>query len=72
MLLRNGRTTRHAGYAVSQLKRKRIEACFGWMKTVGGLCKTPVIAVEPCSNGSSSFGRRLQSCAHSRDIGRHG
>jgi len=29
------RTTRHAGYAVSQRKRKLIEECFGWMKTVG-------------------------------------
>jgi hypothetical protein len=31
----DGRTTRHAGYAVSQRKRKRIEECFGWMKTIG-------------------------------------
>ena len=29
-----GRTTRHPGYAVSQRKRKRIEECFGWLKTV--------------------------------------
>ncbi len=34
------RTTRHAGYAVSQAKRKRIEECFGWMKTIGTLRKT--------------------------------
>ena len=34
------RTTRHPGYEVSQRKRKRIEECFGWMKTVGGLRKT--------------------------------
>lgn len=32
----DGRTTRHAGYAVSQRIRKRIEEAFGWMKTVGG------------------------------------
>jgi hypothetical protein len=31
------RTTRHAGYAVSQRKRKLVEQGFGWMKTVGGL-----------------------------------
>ncbi|MBX3347252.1 MAG: IS5 family transposase [Nitrospira sp.] len=31
----DGRTTRHAGYAVSQQKRKRIEEVFGWLKTVG-------------------------------------
>jgi hypothetical protein len=30
----DGRTTRHAGYAVSQQKRKRIEECFGWLKTI--------------------------------------
>ena len=33
------RTTRHAGYAMSQSKRKLIEQAFGWMKTVGGLRK---------------------------------
>jgi transposase len=30
----DGRTTRHQGYAISQLKRKRIEECFGWLKTI--------------------------------------
>ena len=34
------RTTRHAGYQVSQRKRKRIEEVFGWLKTVGMLRKT--------------------------------
>jgi transposase len=34
------RTTRHAGYAVSQRKRKRIEEVFGWLKTIAGLRKT--------------------------------
>jgi transposase len=33
------RTTRHAGYAVSQRRRKLVEEPFGWMKTVGGLAK---------------------------------
>jgi transposase len=36
----DGRTTRHAGYGVSQRVRKRIEEGFGWIKTVGGLRKT--------------------------------
>jgi transposase len=36
----DGRTTRHAGYAVSQRKRKRIEEVFGWLKTVALLRKT--------------------------------
>jgi transposase len=30
----DGRTTRHAGYEISQRKRKRIEECFGWLKTI--------------------------------------
>ena len=30
----DARTTQHAGYAVSQVKRKRIEEIFGWLKTV--------------------------------------
>jgi transposase len=36
----DGRTTRHAGYEVSQWKRKRVEEIFGWLKTVGLLRKT--------------------------------
>jgi transposase len=35
----DGRTTRHAGYEISQRKRKLIEQAFGWMKTVGLLRK---------------------------------
>jgi transposase len=35
----DGRTTRHAGYEVSQRKRKRVEEIFGWKKTVGLLRK---------------------------------
>ena len=34
------RTTRHAGYKLSQQKRKRVEEVFGWMKTVAMLRKT--------------------------------
>jgi transposase len=30
----DGRTVRHEGYDVSQKKRKRIEECFGWLKTI--------------------------------------
>jgi transposase len=41
------RTTRHPGYVLSQKKRKRIEECFGWLKTIAlmrklrhrGVCK---------------------------------
>jgi transposase len=35
----DGRTTRHPGYALSQRKRKEVEQCFGWMKTVAMLRK---------------------------------
>jgi transposase len=36
----DGRTTRHAGYLVSQRKRKLVEEIFGWMKTIGGFRRT--------------------------------
>ena len=36
----DGRTTRHAGYAASQVVRKRIEEHFGWGKTIGGIRQT--------------------------------
>jgi transposase len=35
----DARTTRHAGYAISQQKRKRVEQSFGWMKMIGLLRK---------------------------------
>jgi hypothetical protein len=36
----DGRTTRHAGYRISQVIRKRIEEVFGWAKAAAGLRKT--------------------------------
>lgn len=36
----DGRTTRHAGYEVSQRCRKRIEEIFGWVKVQAGQAKT--------------------------------
>lgn len=35
----DARTTRHAGYEVSQRCRKRIEEVFGWIKSSAGLAK---------------------------------
>ncbi len=35
----DGRTTRHAGYDISQRCRKRIEEIFGWIKSSAGLAK---------------------------------
>ena len=42
----DGRTTRHAGYAISQRIRKRIEEAFGWSKTIGPVAKTMLRGVE--------------------------
>jgi transposase len=35
----DGRTARHESYRISQRKRKRIEECFGWLKTIALLRK---------------------------------
>jgi len=40
------RTTRHAGYEVSQRKRKRVEQSFGWMKMVGMLKKLKLRGID--------------------------
>ena len=42
----DGRTTRHAGYAISQQKRKRVEEPFGWGKTIGGLARPMLRGVK--------------------------
>ena len=36
----DGRTTRHWGYRLSQLVRKRVEEHFGWAKTIGRIRQT--------------------------------
>lgn len=41
----DGRTTRHAGYAVSLKKRKLVEEIFGWSKTIGGLRKARFVGL---------------------------
>ena len=53
----DGRTTRHAGYAISQKNRKRIEECFGWLKTIAlmrklrhrGVCKVHWMFTMACA-----------------------
>ena len=42
----DGRTTRHAGYALSQRCRKKIEEPFGWAKTVRGMAQTVHRGIE--------------------------
>jgi len=53
----DGRTTRHPGYIISQRKRKRIEECIGWLKTIAlmrklrhrGVCKVDWIFTFACA-----------------------
>ena len=45
----DGRTTRHGGYEVSQKKRKRIEECFGWLKTIALMRKVRHRGLEKVS-----------------------
>lgn len=42
----DGRTTWHHGYAISQRKRKRIEECFGWLKTIALMRKVRHRGIE--------------------------
>ena len=42
----DARTARHDGYAVSQKKRKRIEECFGWLKTIALMRKVRHRGIE--------------------------
>ena len=45
----DARTTRHAGYQVSQRKRKLVEQSFGWMKVIGLLRKVKLRGLEKVS-----------------------
>ena len=36
----DGRTTRHVGYPISQVVRRKIEEIFGWLKTFGGVARS--------------------------------
>jgi transposase len=42
----DGRTVRHEGYEVSQKKRKRVEECFGWLKTIALMRKVRHRGIE--------------------------
>jgi hypothetical protein len=42
----DGRTTRHLGYRLSQVARKRIEEANGWIKEVGGMAQTKLRGVD--------------------------
>jgi transposase len=42
----DGRTTQHQGYEISQKKRKRVEECFGWLKTIALMRKVRHRGIE--------------------------
>ena len=60
----DSRTARHAGYAISQKKRKRIEECFGWLKTIALMRKVRHRGTLKVRLDLHVRLRRLQSGAH--------
>ena len=54
----DGRTTRHAGYGISQRCRKRIEEIFGWIKTSAGLDR---VKVRGCARANAAFSMALSA-----------
>lgn len=48
----DGRTTRHLGYGISRICRKRIEEVFGWLKAQAGLAK---VKVRGCAKVAAVF-----------------
>ena len=65
----DGRTTRHAGYALSQRARKRVEEIFGWMKTVGGFHRTRYRGLDRTSLAGQSGSHGLQPGANGQADG---
>lgn len=77
----DGRTTRHRCYAISQIKRKCIEQCFGWGKTVGpirrvmvrGLDKVDALfALTMAAYNLTRMRRLAQPCPQGRNEWREG
>ncbi len=64
----DGRTTRHAGYKVSQRKRKLVEEAFGWGKSIAGLAKVKVRGLARALQVHVRDGR-LQSDPHAETAG---
>ena len=57
----DGRVTRHPGYAISQVIRKRIEEGFGWVKAIGMMAKTKL-------RGTARVGWRFRLTAAAYDL----
>jgi hypothetical protein len=55
-------TTRHAGYAVSQRIRKRIEEAFGWIKMVG-TTPTPRLPIQRRGSIAKGLAKRPSSAS---------
>ena len=55
------RTTRHAGYAVSQRIRKRVEEISGWMKTIGGFRRSQQPTTDPSEISTARSSPRFNS-----------
>jgi IS5 family transposase len=63
----DGRTTRHAVYAVSIKKRKLVEEIFGWSKTIGGLRKARFVGLAKVAPRPRSISP-LTPDAHGDDL----
>ena len=68
----DGRTTRHASYAVSLRLRKRVEEVFGWMKNGGRLPTHPLPGRSADRPGRLPGGDGLQSGPSGQAPGRAG
>jgi len=55
----DARTTRHAGYQVSQQKRKRVEEIFGWLKDRGDAAQDPAQGIASSRMGVNLRGLGL-------------
>jgi transposase len=64
----DGRTTRHAGYAVSQRVRKRVEEIFGWLKTIAGFHKVHLRGL-PKVTGMFTFALSAYNLVRMRNLG---
>jgi len=61
------RTTRHLGYAISQLVRHRIEEIFGWSKATGGIAQVKLRGLAKVRAGALHLrAGRLQPNPHSQ------
>ena len=43
----DGRTTGKESYRISQLKRKLVEQCFGFAKSIAGIRKSRLVGIAP-------------------------